>query len=200
MTQSAADALRNYMDGRDTGYVFQMDYRLQTGFIFLHCGTWYGRWNDYGNSRAGVRHTKCIGDASVVSREEARAELEKVLKLARLARPKRNTPLSPVTVGWLIRRLGRKAGLPRASAHMLRHTFATHMHENGADLTAIQTLLGHVFIASTAAYAHLSAFRLTDVFERCHPFGSHYVKGTPRHAEDVPESPSSERQASPAES
>jgi integrase/recombinase XerD len=199
LTESAADALRMYVRGRDSGYAFQTEYPLQTGFVFRHNGAWLGRWSDYGKPGGGVRKTRYLGALSMVSREEAQAELAEMLRHACLARPKKNTPLSTVTVGWLIRRLGRKAGLPRAHAHLLRHAFAMHLHENGADLTAIKILLGHVRIETTAAYAELSAFRLADVFERCHPLGRYHVKGSPRHAEDPPESQASEKAETPPE-
>lgn len=79
-------------------------------------------------------------------------------------------PLDRIDLWKIVKRYAGAAGITKnISPHTLRHSFATHLLDNGADLRIIQEMLGHASINSTERYAHVSRRHLQDAFERCHP-------------------------------
>jgi integrase/recombinase XerD len=82
----------------------------------------------------------------------------------------RGLPLSPDAIRRLFKRYVDQVGaLHSLSPHAVRHTFATHLIEGGADLRTVQELLGHVALSTTQIYTHLSIKRLQDVHRSAHP-------------------------------
>ncbi len=104
---------------------------------------------------------------------EARAGLAGDGKSDALFVTARRGPLTRQGFWLLIKRYGRKAGIPaaRLSPHVLRHAFATHLLNHGADLRVVQLLLGHADITTTTIYTHVARERLKQLHSKHHPRG-----------------------------
>ncbi|HVH27303.1 MAG TPA: site-specific tyrosine recombinase XerD [Vicinamibacterales bacterium] len=127
----------------------------------------------------------CVGKGNkerlVPMGEEAAAWIERYQRSARPALLKgrssprlflnaRGGPISRVGFWKILKRHGRDANLPRTlSPHVVRHSFATHLLERGADLRAIQMMLGHADLSTTQIYTHVLEARLRSVYDRFHP-------------------------------
>ncbi len=99
------------------------------------------------------------------------AQLALVPRDSRWLFPSGKGHLSRIRLYQLVKAVGVRAGIApaRISPHVLRHAFATHMLANGADLRALQTLLGHADISTTERYTHVDGARLAATVTRLHP-------------------------------
>jgi integrase/recombinase XerC len=95
---------------------------------------------------------------------------EKLKKSEAVFLNKNGTRLTSRSVGRLLEKYLAQAGLdPRTSPHTLRHSFATHLLDRGADIRSVQELLGHSSLATTQIYTHVTTQRLKERYDKAHP-------------------------------
>jgi integrase/recombinase XerD len=112
---------------------------------------------------------RALGAVALYARE-VRPALDRGRGRGMLFLNARGAPLSRVGVWTILQRTARRAGLTkRVSPHTLRHTFATHLLEGGADLRAVQEMLGHADLSTTQLYTHVDREYLRAVHQRYHP-------------------------------
>ena len=101
---------------------------------------------------------------------DLRPTLDPSQRQTRLLLSQRGKPLSRQALWKIVRDAGLRAGLNKpVYTHLLRHSFATHLLEGGADLRSVQELLGHVNLTTTQRYTHVDAKRLVEVHRKFHP-------------------------------
>lgn len=170
----AAKSLKAYLNGRQTGYLFENDLRVQRGTVTRRPD--YNRWiavfRVYGRRPGEFRKVELtLGPLSKMTRAEAWAVFERRAKRLNLVRPKPQRPLDEGTIRRSVDIIAARARIQPVTPHMLRHSFATHMLDRGADLRQIQELLGHSSIRSTEVYTRISKTRFLPIFDKYHPRG-----------------------------
>jgi integrase/recombinase XerD len=112
---------------------------------------------------------RALGQVAMYARE-VRPALDKGKGKGVLFLNARGSPLSRVGAWGVIKRVARQAGIQkRVTPHTLRHTFATHLLEGGADLRAVQEMLGHADLSTTQLYTHIDREYLRSVHKSYHP-------------------------------
>ena len=102
--------------------------------------------------------------------DKVRGKLAKARKSEYLFLTTRGSSMSRVMFWKIVRKYAMLAGIKKSiSPHMLRHTFATHLLERGADLRSLQEMLGHASIATTQVYTHVTRDHLRQVYKESHP-------------------------------
>ena len=167
----AADALRRYIGNRKAGFLFRVEYRQQKGHVNATTRTWVAHYSIYVDGKR-VKKFKHLGMLSKMTRAKAEMKLRQHLKGVDLTRPIPDRPLCQHTAWKILTAAAHRVGLGFLPARMLRHSFATHLWENGADLRVIQELLGHSSLTSTQIYVRISDRTVADTYKRLHPRGA----------------------------
>lgn len=122
------------------------------------------------------RHAKAAVEQWLVQREQLmrdRANRGRQVEHSALFLNGRGSRLTVRSVERMVKSYGERAGISQTvTPHALRHSFATHLLEMGADLRSVQELLGHSSLSSTQRYTHLNLDHLTEVYDKAHPLSS----------------------------
>lgn len=122
------------------------------------------------------RHAKAAVEQWLLQREQLmrdRANRGREVEHDALFLNGRGSRLTVRSVERLVKSYGERAGISQTvTPHALRHSFATHLLEMGADLRSVQELLGHSSLSSTQRYTHLNLDHLTEVYDKAHPLSS----------------------------
>ncbi|MBK9734578.1 MAG: tyrosine-type recombinase/integrase [Saprospiraceae bacterium] len=122
-----------------------------------------------GNKVRSIPMTDALVDSLLIYLKE-RSLLESVVDMDWLILTSGGKKIYPRLVHSIVnRKLASITSLTKKSPHVLRHSFATHMLDRGADLNAIKELLGHSSLAATQIYTHNSIAKLKDVYNKAHP-------------------------------
>lgn len=169
-TATVARALREYIGNRKAGYVFveqRPPQRIRPQRSKY--GQWHCNWKIYDESGKHVLSKNgFVGAREGLNFKQAVNHFSKMAKEDRLLRPVGLRPLSLSTLQIAVQKIGLRVGM-KINPYSFRHTFATHLLDNGADLRIIQELLGHNSIRSTQVYLHVSKKQVQRVFDQCHP-------------------------------
>jgi site-specific recombinase XerD len=163
-------ALRRMIEWRppEAGFLFEAPARL--GHMSVRSGSWIGWFYDKSVKTSPHTRRVWIGRVSdIPTYTQARRVFDRILAATPNYKPLPARPYAGGVIQRMIRQMGIRAGIGRVHPHALRRAFASHMLEGGADLRAIQDLLGHEKVTSTALYTLLSDKNLKEVHTRCHP-------------------------------
>ncbi len=165
----ARQAVLRYLEGRTCGFVFRKDFPYQKPSLFERAGRWRSTVRDYSGPQS-IQLNLSLGGVRKTSYSAAKARLRLLLRGVNLRRPDPKRPMSGVGLVQMMASICRRAGLKeRVRPHQLRHTYATHLLDHGADIRVIQQLLGHAKLESTAVYTRVSTPTMTKAFQKCHP-------------------------------
>lgn len=165
----AKKALKSYLGDRKKGIVFLAENLRQHGSISRYSHQWNGYWRDYSEGRDLVRtRVKYLGPSSL-TRAQASKRFKQLVPNPNVGQPEQKQPITIYVIFRIFRFASFTAGLGRVTSHQMRHSFATHLLDHGANVRQIQQLLGHKSLNTTQAYTRVSTCDLGTAYRRFHP-------------------------------
>lgn len=165
----AKKALTSYLGKRKEGIVFLTDNPRQHGSISPASGQWNGYWRDYSEGRDLVRTRVIYLGPMRLTRAQAWKRFKKLIPNPNLDQPERKTPITIHVIFRAFQLASHNAGLGRITSHQMRHSFATHLLDHGANVRQIQHLLGHKCLNTTQTYTRVANRNLENAYRKFHP-------------------------------
>lgn len=168
--RATAPILRKYIGERTNGYLFcRRTLPRELSLIRVPNGAWKKHYYVYDpvtkrSNRFRIYLPKALG----LTRSQAYRMMRKRLPDDTEHAPIGVKPMGDTTMRYIVNRIGHRIGL-YVTPQLLRHTFATHLLDHGADIRIIQKLLGHVSVRTTQMYTHVSMKYVQKVLDQCHP-------------------------------
>ena len=161
--RSASSALRFYLGKRTCGPLFLDDLPQQQGQLIRGSDrVWQARWREYPSR---TYHTKYLGNPQKMPYRVAKTKFARLMRTLELGRDRH--ALTKYGIEAIVRITGERLGIKGVLPRILRHSFATHLLENGADLKVVQVLLGHAHMGTTEAYLHVGGAEVATTFSGC---------------------------------
>jgi site-specific recombinase XerD len=161
--------LRRYIGKRKNGYLFVSRSARRRHLIPVPNGAWRSYFYKYDPAtKRSQRVYWYVPKREGLTYDQALRRLQRQIpnSIPNILIGKK--PLACVTVRWVVMRVGLRVGM-HVNPQLLRHTFATHLLDHGADIRMIQKMLGHISVATTQTYTHVSMNQVQKVLDKCHP-------------------------------
>lgn len=167
--KSAKTAMLAYLSGRITGYLFESQPKIQKGCVSWNGSCWAGYWLDY-TEETGRPRNRCIPlGPRQMTKVQAWRKFRKQIPNPDIGHVRRNQKLTRSGIADIFKVASFKAGLGHITSHQLRHSFATHLIDHGADIRHVQRLLGHSSLDTTMKYTNVISTPVTRIYRAAHP-------------------------------
>ena len=164
----AAAALRAYLRGRKSGNLFLSEHPRQKGCVGWNGRGWCAYFIDYGRGKVHARR-RAVYLCKEGTQQKAWELFNQRIDESRLYCPFKQNPISTHVVRKAVQIAAWRARVGHVTAHMIRHSYATHLLNHGADIRQIQELLGHASLLTTQIYTRVAGKELREVYHQCHP-------------------------------
>jgi integrase/recombinase XerD len=166
---AAKKAILVYLRGRTIVYLFESRHPVQKGCVSWNGRSWAGYWFDY-SAETGQPRRRCVflGPRQMTHAQASR-KFKTLVPNPDVGHIRSAKQLTRSGIANIFKLASFKAGLGRVTSHQLRHSFATHMIDHGADIRHVQQLLGHSSLDTTMKYTSVTSTRVSQVYRAAHP-------------------------------